>query len=156
MSHLTDQQQAATPDGLDRRTLLLRAGVAGAGVAGVLILAACGGAEEAATKATGAAGSATDAIKDAIKTADIPVGGGKVFPDLGVVVTQPEQGVFKAFSSTCTHQGNPIGSVSDGTINCPFHGSKFDMATGEVKNGPATKALPAKSVTVGSDGITVT
>ena len=150
------EQQPTTPERLDRRTLLLQAGVAGAGVAGVLILSACGGAEEAVTKATGAAGSATDKIKDAIKAADIPVGGGKVFPDLGVVVTQPEQGVFKAFSSTCTHQGNPVGSVSDGTINCPFHGSKFDIETGAVKNGPATRALPAKTVTVGADGLVVT
>lgn len=156
MSEVTDQQQPAVPDGLDRRTLLMRVGVAGAGVAGVLILSACGGAEEAASKATGAGGSATDAIKNAIKTADIPVGGGKVFTDLGVVVTQPEKGVFKAFSSRCTHMGNQIGSVSDGTMNCPAHGSKFDIATGAVKNGPAAKALPAKSVTVGSDGLTVT
>ena len=135
---------------------MMRVGVAGAGAVGVLILSACGGAEEAATKATGAVGSATDAIKNAIKAADIPVGGGRAFPELGVVVTQPEAGVFKAFSSRCSHMGNPIGSVSDGTINCPSHGSKFDIATGEVKNGPATRALPAKSVTVGSDGLTVT
>ena len=155
MSEKTDQQPPAIPDGIDRRTLLRRVGVAGAGAAGVLILTACGGAEDAASKATGAAGSATDAIKSAIKTADIPVGGGKVFPELGVVVTQPEAGVFKAFSSRCTHMGNPIGSVSEGTMNCPSHGSKFDIATGEVKNGPATKALPAKSVTVGSDGLSV-
>jgi nitrite reductase/ring-hydroxylating ferredoxin subunit len=155
VSDATDQQQPATPDGFDRRTLLMRVGVAGAGAAGVLILSACGGAEEAATKATGAVGSATDAIKNAIKTADIPVGGGNVFPELGVVVTQPEAGVFKAFSSRCPHMGNPIGSVSDGTVNCPSHGSKFDIATGEVKNGPAARALPAKSVTVGSDGLSV-
>jgi nitrite reductase/ring-hydroxylating ferredoxin subunit len=156
VSDVIDQQQPATPEGLDRRTLLKRVGVAGAGAAGVLILSACGGAEGAVAKATGAAGSATDAIKNAIKTADIPVGGGKVFPQLGVVVTQPEAGVFKAFSSQCTHMGNPIGSVSGGTMNCPSHGSKFDITTGEVKNGPATRALPAKSVTVGSDGLTVT
>jgi nitrite reductase/ring-hydroxylating ferredoxin subunit len=155
VSDATDQQQPVTPDGFDRRTLLMRVGVAGAGAAGVLILSACGGAEGAATKATGAVGSATDAIKNAIKTADIPVGGGKVFPELGVVVTQPERGVFKAFSSRCTHAGRPIGSVSDGTVNCPSHGSKFDIATGEVRNGPATRALPAKSVTVGSDGLSV-
>ena len=153
MSDVIDQQLPATPDGFDRRALLMRVGMAGAGVGGVLILSACGGAEEAATKATGAAGSAAEAIKNAIKTVDIPVGGGKVFPELGVVVTQPEKGVFKAFSSRCTHMGNP---VSGGTINCPLHGSKFDIATGEVKNGPATRALPAKSVTVGSDGLTVT
>lgn len=154
MSDTTDQQ--ATHGGIDRRTLFKQVGVAGAGVASVLILSACGGAEEAVSKATGAAGSASDAIKNAIRTADIPVGGGKVFPDLGVVVTQPEQGVFKAFSSVCTHQGNPIGSVSEGTINCPSHGSKFDIATGAVKNGPATRTLPAKSVTLGPDGLTVT
>lgn len=156
MSDVTEQQQPATLDGIDRRTLIRCVGVAGAGAAGVLILSACGGAQNAVSTATGAAGSATDAIKNAIKTADIPVGGGKVFSDLGVVVTQPEKGVFKAFSSTCTHMGNPIGSVSDGTINCPWHGSTFDIATGAVKNGPATKALPAKSVAVGSDSITVT
>jgi nitrite reductase/ring-hydroxylating ferredoxin subunit len=155
VSDVIDQPEPTTFVGFDRRTLLMRVGVAGAGAAGVLILSACGGAQEAATRATGAAGSATDAIKNAIQTADIPVGGGKVFPELGVVVTQPEAGVFKAFSSRCTHMGKPIGSVSDGTINCPFHGSKFDIATGEVKAGPATSALPAKSMTVGSDGIAV-
>lgn len=56
----------------------------------------------------------------------------------------------------CTHQGCTVTSVKDGVINCACHGSQFDIATGEVKQGPATSALPAKSVTVGADGISVT
>ncbi|MFE7355728.1 Rieske (2Fe-2S) protein [Streptomyces sp. NPDC057543] len=90
------------------------------------------------------------------KTADIPKGGGKIFADQGVVVTQPEAGDFKAFSSKCTHQGCAVSSVSNGTINCPCHGSKFDLRTGSVTAGPARQPLPAKAITVEGDSITLT
>ena len=80
----------------------------------------------------------------------------KVFEDVKVVVTQPTRGDFKAFSAICTHQGCTVNGVSDGVITCPCHGSTFDIATGEVKQGPATKPLPPKTVSVGADGITVT
>ncbi|MFH8476791.1 Rieske (2Fe-2S) protein [Streptomyces sp. NPDC018000] len=89
------------------------------------------------------------------KTADIPVGGGMIFADLGVVVTQPKAGEFKAFSSKCTHQGCAVSSVSEGTINCHCHRSKFDVATGSVMAGPATKPLPARPITVEGDSITL-
>lgn len=89
------------------------------------------------------------------KTADIPEGGGKVFEDKGVVVTQPTAGEFKAFSSVCTHSGCTVGSISNGTINCPCHGSQFDAANGSVKKGPATKPLPATAITVEGDSISL-
>jgi Rieske Fe-S protein len=89
------------------------------------------------------------------KTSDIPVGGGKVFADQKVVVTQPTAGQFKGFSAVCTHQGCTVGGVSGGTINCPCHGSKFHVADGSVANGPATAPLPAKQVTVSGDEITM-
>ncbi|GIH08630.1 iron-sulfur protein [Rhizocola hellebori] len=82
------------------------------------------------------------------KVADIPVGGGKVFADRKVVLTQPSAGVIKAFSAVCTHQGCTVEGVSGGTINCPCHGSAFKVADGSVAAGPAKRALPAVAVTV--------
>jgi Rieske Fe-S protein len=80
-------------------------------------------------------------------TSAIPVGGGMVFADKKVVVTQPASGTFKAFSSTCTHQGCTVNKVAGGTINCPCHGSKFAIADGSVVHGPAQRPLEARQVT---------
>ncbi|KOU54556.1 Rieske (2Fe-2S) protein [Streptomyces sp. WM6378] len=87
------------------------------------------------------------------KTSDIPVGGGKVFADQKVVVTQPEAGTFKGFSAICTHEGCTVSGVSGGTINCPCHGSKYRIADASVANGPATRPLPVQQITVEKDSI---
>ena len=82
------------------------------------------------------------------ETADIPVGSGKVFADTDVVITQPTEGNFVAFSATCTHQGCTVSTITADTVDCPCHGSKFALADGSVVNGPAKTALPAKKITV--------
>lgn len=87
------------------------------------------------------------------KLSDIPVGGGKIFEDRKVVVTQPKAGTVKAFSTTCTHAGCDVTTVSRGTINCPCHGSRFEVADGSVAGGPAPRGLPAVPVTVDGDNI---
>ncbi|MFF7646845.1 Rieske 2Fe-2S domain-containing protein [Streptomyces canus] len=87
------------------------------------------------------------------KTSEIPVGGGKIFKDEEVVVTQPKKGEFKAFSDICTHQGCQVTSVSGGTINCPCHGSKFNITDGSVANPPANRPLPEKQIKVSGDSI---
>jgi Rieske Fe-S protein len=95
-----------------------------------------------------------DAGPPALATlADIPVGGGAIFADAGVVVTQPTDGAIKAYSATCTHQGCTVSSVSDGTIVCACHNSVFDIADGSVRSGPARAPLPAANVTVDGDAI---
>ena len=140
-----------------RRDALRTVGTLGAVAAGVTSLAACGGdTQDAAGSVASAASSAASSVAERIKAADVPVGGGKVFDTLKVVVTQPTDGEYKAFSAVCPHQGCTVSGVADRRITCACHGSQFDIATGEVLTGPATSGLPAKSVTVGSDGITIT
>jgi len=87
---------------------------------------------------------------------DVPVGGGTVFKNQKIVVTQPTEGEFKGFSAVCTHQGCVVNAVADGTINCDCHGSKFAVADGTVTAGPAPSPLPAEQVTVTADGKLVT
>jgi Rieske Fe-S protein len=84
-------------------------------------------------------------------TSAIPVGGGTVFADKQVVVTQPEAGTFKAFSAICTHQGCTVNKVAAGTIDCPCHGSKYSITDGSVVRGPARRALAPRQVTVAGD-----
>ncbi|NUS13819.1 MAG: Rieske (2Fe-2S) protein [Streptomyces sp.] len=155
-----------------RRAVVTAAG--GAGLAAVLT--ACGSGSDSASDTPSSASSATDGGAPPApstsaadggsggsgsggnvlgKTSDVPVGGGKVFADQKVVVTQPTAGQFKGFSAVCTHRGCTVGDVSGGTINCPCHGSKFKVADGSVANGPATSPLPAKNVTVSGDDITL-
>ncbi|MEU6092243.1 Rieske (2Fe-2S) protein [Streptomyces sp. NPDC047085] len=86
-------------------------------------------------------------------TSDIPEGGGKIFKERKVVVTQPKKGDFKAFSAICTHQGCTVAKVADGTIDCPCHGSKFHVADGSVAHGPATRPLPPKKIMVEGNSI---
>ena len=88
-------------------------------------------------------------------TADIEIGGGTIFADEEVVITQPTEGTFKAFNTTCTHQGCPVQEVSDGTINCTCHGSKFSIEDGSVEGGPASSPLPEVAISVEGDSISL-
>ena len=45
--------------------------------------------------------------------------------------------------------------LSDGTIQCAWHGARFDCATGEVKQAPATRPLPVYEVVINGDDILV-
>lgn len=144
-----------------RRNVL--AGLAAVGVA-CPVLAACGsgsGATGTTSGTTGGTGNASSggspgSTGGGISTSEIPVGGGKVFAGRKVVVTQPKAGELKAFSAVCTHQGCIVANVSDGSINCTCHGSQFSIQDGSVENGPASKPLPEKTVTVTGNTLTVT
>jgi Rieske Fe-S protein len=147
----------------------------GAGAVGTAgLLAACsggsnqpaapGGGTTATAPATtddagGAAGAPTSAAAvgtESVPMSDIPVGGGKIFQDKTLVVTQPTQGQFKAFDATCTHQQCLVSSIDAGLITCPCHGSQFHFDTGAVSRGPAMRSLNAKNATVSGDQVIIT
>jgi len=121
------------------------------------VVAACSGnkqtasGDQSATSTTSAAAPGSPApAKPIAKTSDVPVGSGVIVDD--VVVTQPSAGVFKGFSATCTHLGCTVATLADGTINCPCHGSKFNL-DGSVAQGPAARPLDTKNIAVQGDSI---
>ena len=161
-------QEPQTDSLATRRGVL--AGVGLVGLAGAIT--ACGGgssssqaggagttqaAPAASVSSASAAGSSASAGGGAAgaltTTSDIPVGSGKIFTSQQVVVTQPVSGEFKAFSAVCTHMGCIVNQISDGTIDCPCHGSQYSIKTGDVVGGPAPKPLPAKQIKVTGDSI---
>ncbi len=59
----------------------------------------------------------------------------------GVPVLLVRQGDrIYAMHAICTHLGGPLpqGTLVDGAIQCPWHGSRFDLRTGRVVQGPAS------------------
>ena len=115
---------------------------------GVPLLAACGGDDGGSASEPPAAGEKLG------PTSDVPVGGGKIYGDQKIVVTQPTEGDFKAFSAVCTHQSCLVAKVADGNIDCTCHGSKFSATDGSVVNGPATSPLSEVSITTDGGEIT--
>ncbi|MFI5837603.1 Rieske (2Fe-2S) protein [Micromonospora sp. NPDC051300] len=159
---MSDDQVLTGPVTQSRRALLAGAGAVGAAV----VLAGCGDDEATPGTAPSSGGPGASGTGDAgggnrdssgplARTTDIPVGGGAVYASKGVVITQPEAGQFKGFDPICTHQGCPVSNVDGGTINCTCHNSRFSIADGSVKAGPATKPLAGKEIKVEGDQITL-
>lgn len=119
---------------------------------GLPLLAACGGSDGSTATDGGSTPSAGEKLGPA---SDVPVGGGTIYADQKLVVTQPTDGEFKAFTAVCTHQGCLVANVDGGTINCACHGSKFALADGAVVNGPAATPLPARTAKVEGSSVVV-
>ena len=139
MKEFHDSRPSRSRQGPSRRALL-----AGAGVTCAAMLAGCT-TDDASGTATSAPGNAATALA---ATSQVPDGGGTIIDAKRIVITQPQSGSFKAFSAICTHEGCFVASVSNGTINCPCHGSKFSIKDGSVVHGPATRSLPPIAINV--------
>jgi Rieske Fe-S protein len=141
--------------GLTRRTVLGGA----AAVTGAVVLAGCtAGADDTGGTDTGGSTTGADATEapqatdvaggGLVPTADVPEGGGVIVTEAKVVVTQPTAGEYKAFSSTCTHQGCQVSQVTEEAIVCACHNSRFSLTDGAVLGGPATAPLPEVPISV--------
>ncbi len=161
MSRSTKELPAATLDThtcdgcLERREVLVRAGLVTMGVAAAGVLAACGGGTDtpSAGSSGGSSGGSSAAAGGALaQVSDIPVGGAISATDADgkpIFLVQPEAGTVVGLSAVCTHQGCTV-AVDGEELACPCHGSVFDL-TGANVSGPADKPLPAFDVHV-SDG----
>lgn len=63
---------------------------------------------------------------------------------VSVLLARSRSGEVCALANVCTHLGGPLaeGSRDGDTISCPWHGSRFDLCTGAVVEGPAVFAQP--------------
>jgi nitrite reductase/ring-hydroxylating ferredoxin subunit len=62
-------------------------------------------------------------------------------------------GELRAYRNECTHSGCPTSYGGKGTLDCPCHGSSFDVATGEAVQGPASRPLTKIEVLIEGAGI---
>ncbi|HEY6089549.1 MAG TPA: Rieske 2Fe-2S domain-containing protein [Gemmatimonadaceae bacterium] len=65
---------------------------------------------------------------------------------------------ISALSDICTHQhfSMSLGDLLyDGTLQCAWHGARYDCRTGEVKQAPATSPLPVFQVRLEGDMVLV-
>ncbi|MGW4893850.1 Rieske (2Fe-2S) protein [Kitasatospora sp. NPDC004240] len=139
-----------------RRTVLCGA-AALAAAGGTAALSGCASSSPSGTGSAGSKPAASPKPPVVVgPAADVPVGGGKVYREQKIVVTQPTQGQYEAFSAVCPHAGCVVDKVEDQLIKCPCHGSNFNFSTGARVEGPTVKPLPEYQVVVEGADLKVT
>ncbi len=102
--------------------------------------------------------SVTDGFVTVARVGEIPEGGVKVvrLDDQPVAVFHID-GEYYAIDDLCTHDGGPLaeGRLEGEVIECPRHGAKFNVKTGDVLCLPATAPIPTYEVRIEGDEIKV-
>jgi len=91
-------------------------------------------------------------------TSDIPEGRmKKVTVGNQQVLVVNLKGRYYAIGNVCTHFGGSLdrGNLDGNEVECPLHHSHFDVTTGQVKRGPATRAEPVYEVKAENGSILV-
>jgi len=90
--------------------------------------------------------------------AEIPESGGKCVEIEGkrIAIFRVGDG-FHAIDDECTHQGAPLseGTVEGEEVECPWHGSRFDLRTGEATGPPADEPVSTYTVRVIGEDVEV-
>lgn len=94
----------------------------------------------------------------AAAVADVPPGTKKLVAVNGVnmLLCNSNDRIF-AVENLCSHAEEPLdcGRMRSGWIACPVHGARFDLATGEPLNPPATQPIQTFAVRITGDTIEV-
>lgn len=91
-------------------------------------------------------------------TSEIPEGKMKrVIVGSQQVLVVNAKGKYYAIGNVCTHLGGPLdrGILQGNEVECPLHGSHFDVTNGQVKRGPATRPEPVYDVKAENGNILV-
>ena len=89
-----------------------------------------------------------------VATTEVPVGSAVIVGE--VIIAQPTEGNFVAYSTSCPHQGERITEVEGSTVACTAHNSTFDISDGAVLSGPARDPLSKGEATVEAGQVTAT
>ena len=97
---------------------------------------------------------------DVAETSALPPGEllGVTLPDGSSVCLYNDRGEIGAIGNECTHGQFAMSDgvlIGDGTIECVWHGARFECRTGAVRRGPATTPLPLYAVRVEAGRILV-
>jgi nitrite reductase/ring-hydroxylating ferredoxin subunit len=98
-------------------------------------------------------------VQAVLRASDIPSGTCKTgIVDGEEIAVFNVDGRLYAVQATCTHMGGQLceGALWGEIVTCPWHGSEFNVRTGEVVTGPAEVPLKTYRVSVDDDVITVT
>lgn len=90
--------------------------------------------------------------------ADLPEGEHRTVQVHGAtVLLHRASGGVRALANTCSHMGGPLdeGTVIDGCVTCPWHGSIFRFVDGSIVRGPASSPQPCYEVRVSGGRIEV-
>ena len=96
------------------------------------------------------------AFRTVLKTIEIPPGALVAVDVAGVRVSVANVGgTFYAFDDTCTHAGCSLahGRLDGTTVTCACHGSQFDVTSGKVLRGPASRPVRSRVVKVEGENL---
>jgi nitrite reductase/ring-hydroxylating ferredoxin subunit/uncharacterized membrane protein len=71
--------------------------------------------------------------------------------------TNSDASTIYAIGAVCSHYGAPLneGTLEGGTVRCPWHGSRFALEDGSVREGPTCTAVPCYKVRVVKDQVEI-
>ncbi len=143
---MTAKSEDVIKSDMTRRRLLAT------GAIGVVGLTAAACSSKSANPVTPPPGAPGIVVTSAAK---VPVGGAEIANagDKGYVVSQQTAGELECYSAVCPHQGCLVNQIQNNQALCPCHGSRFNVFSGAVEQGPAQTGLTKVSVTVSNGNV---
>jgi 3-phenylpropionate/trans-cinnamate dioxygenase ferredoxin subunit len=75
-----------------------------------------------------------------------------------ICLARTDDGEVYAINDICSHEEYSLsaGEIWDGSVECPIHGSRFDLRTGQPNALPAVEPVPTYPVEIEGDDVYVT